>query len=73
MNRFANGIDYIGLCGKPTVDMKDMTTFTEPAAGWHFVGESINGDEDNWGTPVNANDGYPVLSWQDVPICVSRP
>lgn len=65
--------DSAGGTGKSTVDMKDMITFTEPAAGWDFIGESINGDEDNWGTPVNANDGYPVLSWQDVPICVNGP
>ncbi len=65
--------DSAGGTGKPTADMKDMTIFTDPAAGWDFLGESINGDENNWGEPVNANDGYPVLSWQDVPICVNRP
>ncbi|HEG42972.1 MAG TPA: hypothetical protein ENH94_02875 [Phycisphaerales bacterium] len=65
--------DSDGGTGKPTADMKDMTTFTGPAAGWDFLGESTNGDDDNWGSPVNANDGYPVLWWQDVPICVNRP
>ena len=65
--------DSQGGTGKATADMKNITTFTSPAAGWDFLGESINGDNDYWGQPVNANDGYPVLSWQDVPICVNRP
>lgn len=64
--------DSAGGTGKATADMKNMTTFAEPAAGRDFIGESINGNEDNWGKPVNANGGYLVLMCQDVPICVSR-
>jgi hypothetical protein len=46
-----------GAVGKTTAEMKTLTTFT--AAGWDFVGESVNGLHDYWAIE---NNDYPRAS-----------
>ena len=46
--------------GKTTVEMKTMSTFTDP--GWDFVGESANGTEDIWWILEGLD--YPRLWWE---------
>ena len=52
---------------KSTAEMNTIATFFY--AGWDFIGEMENGDEDIWGIDESAdatdNDGYPFLVWQD--------
>ncbi len=47
--------------GKTTTEMKDPNTFID--AGWDFVGESTNGDEEIWRLCVKGT-AYPMLEWQ---------
>jgi hypothetical protein len=49
-----------GGTGKTTAQMKTESTFTD--AGWDFVGETTNGDEDIW--MINEGSDYPRLWWQ---------
>jgi len=53
-----------GATGKTTAEMKDYNTFT--AAGWDFVSESANGNDDYWDADKagTVNNGYVILSWQ---------
>ncbi len=53
-----------GVTGKTTVEMQDYTTFT--AAGWDFVSESANGNDDFWDADQagTVNNGYPILVGQ---------
>ncbi len=53
-----------GGIGLSISEMRDMITFTD--AGWDFVGESTNGDEDIWNIDPDFNNGYPYLNWQEV-------
>ncbi|MGB2808801.1 MAG: GLUG motif-containing protein [Sedimentisphaerales bacterium] len=46
--------------GLPTDEMQTMSTFTD--AGWDFVGESVNGEEDIW--KIFEGLSYPHLSWE---------
>jgi len=48
--------------GKTTSEMKTQSIFTD--AGWDFVNESANGNNDYWNIDVDRNRGYPYLSWQ---------
>jgi hypothetical protein len=52
-----------GVCvGLTTDQMQQQSTFT--AAGWDFVGETVNGTEDIWKMPVfGTNNNFPILSW----------
>ncbi len=52
----------IGIA-KSSEEMKTLTTFTN--ATWDFLGESINGDEDNWKMDASRNMGYPYLTWAE--------
>ena len=49
-----------GGTGKTTAEMQMMSTFTD--AGWDFVGESANGEEDIW--KICEGLSYPHLSWE---------
>jgi hypothetical protein len=49
-----------GGTGKTTEEMQTMTTYTE--AGWDFVGESVNGNEDIWVINELNNYGYPYIA-----------
>ncbi len=51
-----------GATGLPSHEMMVQDTFI--AAGWDFMGESVNGLDDVWGLNPNVNFGYPFLSWQ---------
>jgi hypothetical protein len=51
-----------GATAKTTTQMKTESTFTD--AGWDFVGESTNGNDDYWDIDSNQNNEYPFLSWQ---------
>lgn len=59
-----------GGTGKTTAQMKTKSTFT--SAGWDFVGESENGNDDIWDIDSGKNDGYPFFSWQsfEPPVAV---
>ena len=48
-----------GGTGKTTAEMDIRSTFTD--AGWDFVGENTNGDEDIW---TIRKEEYPRLSWE---------
>ncbi len=50
--------------GKTTEQMQDMATFT--SAGWDFVSETANGDEDIWRMCVD-DIHYPEFYWQYLP------
>jgi hypothetical protein len=54
-----------GFCGRvtglTTAEMKIRAVFT--GAGWDFVGEWANGDDDIWRMCANGVD-YPRLSWE---------
>lgn len=50
-----------GGTGKTTLQMKTLTTFT--SAGWDFIGESVNGNNEIWRLCNNGND-YPHLNWE---------
>jgi hypothetical protein len=51
------------VSGLSTIQMQTKSTFTN--AGWDFVGENENGDEDIWW--INDGKSYPVLWWELVP------
>ena len=53
------GIPCTGIAGKTTPQMQTESTFT--AAGWDFVGESVNGTENIWSIDSVTNDSYPFL------------
>jgi hypothetical protein len=57
-----------GGTGKTTSEMKTKSTFT--GAGWDFVGESTNGNNDYWDIDGSKNDGYPILYSSVVPTPV---
>jgi hypothetical protein len=48
--------------GKTTAEMTTYSTFFN--AGWDFLDESTNGNNDYWGINSEDNGGYPFLSWQ---------
>ena len=48
-----------GGTGKTTIEMTGKITFTD--AGWDFIDESINGDNDYWNIERYSNQGYPFL------------
>jgi len=54
-----------GGTGKTTAAMTNYATFT--AAGWDFVSETANGNNNYWDADQlgTVNDGYPVLSYQE--------
>ena len=52
----------LGASPKLTNVMQTMSTFTD--AGWDFMGETSNGENDHWGINQNENNGYPFLKWQ---------
>ena len=51
-----------GGTGKTTAEMKTQSTFTD--AGWDFLGETANGENDYWGMESGINNGYPYLTMQ---------
>ena len=51
-----------GGTGKTTAEMKTQSTFTD--AGWDFVGETTNGENDYWGMAIAINNGYAYLTMQ---------
>ena len=53
-------ISSAGGAGKTTAEMQMESTFTD--AGWDFVAESANGNEDIWSICEGTN--YPRLTWQ---------
>ncbi len=56
-------IDSASGTGKTTAEMQAAYTFLE--AGWDFVGETDNGDEDIWSICEGTN--YPRFVWQ-IPV-----
>ena len=50
-----------GGTGKTTVEMQTLLTFTD--AGWDFIDEDINGNNNFWRMCVIGVD-YPRLSWE---------
>jgi PKD repeat protein len=58
-----SGQNYsFGGTGKTTAEMQTESTFTD--AGWDFIVETINGNEDLWGLADEINSGYPIFVWQ---------
>ncbi len=58
--------------GLPTADMKDLDTFM--AAGWDFMGETLNGTDNFWKLDGVNNNGYPLLSWEEgTPVAPASP
>ncbi len=53
-----------GGTGLPTSQMQNITTYTN--AGWDFVGETANGNNDYWDIDNCLNNNYPYLSWSNV-------
>ena len=54
---------------KTSFEMQSIGTYLD--AGWDFVDENINGNEDIWHMP-NGTFGYPMLEWQkDIPGDIS--
>ncbi|AQT70064.1 GLUG domain protein [Anaerohalosphaera lusitana] len=54
----------VGVQGKTTDQMFDPNTFL--IAGWDYVEEVENGQDDNWRIPYQI--GYPILHWEkDIP------
>ena len=51
-----------GGLGLTTAEMQNISTYIN--AGWDFMNESDNGDEDIWGINSEVNNGYPFLSWE---------
>ncbi|MFA9391239.1 MAG: GLUG motif-containing protein [Prolixibacteraceae bacterium] len=51
-----------GATGKTNSEMNTQTTFTD--AGWDFIGESSNGDNNYWTMLSTFNDGYPYHPWE---------
>lgn len=51
-----------GGIGLDTAQMQNISTYIN--AGWDFMNESNNGDEDIWGINPEVNNGYPFLSWE---------
>lgn len=49
-----------GGMGKTTAEMQTASTFLD--AGWHFVGETVNGTEDLWW--IDEGMDYPRLWWE---------
>jgi len=59
----ASGVSKsVGGTGKTTLEMKNPTTFID--AGWDFMEDTSNGEENIWGINQNENEGYPFLKWQ---------
>jgi hypothetical protein len=61
-----SGIDVsAGGTGLNSEEMKNIQTYL--AAGWDFINESQNGNDDIWGIDEQGiqNEGYPFLSWQN--------
>jgi len=50
-----------GGTGLTFAQMQYESTYTD--AGWDFLEESANGDEDIWGLNPDVNGGYPFLAW----------
>jgi len=51
-----------GGTGKTTAEMQTLSTYIN--AGWDFMVETENGEEDYWGLNIAENGGYPFLQWQ---------
>jgi len=51
--------DAVGIT---SAQMRTQSTFTD--AGWDFVGESVNGDDDYWNIHTSINSGFPYLNWE---------
>ncbi|MEN6309270.1 MAG: GLUG motif-containing protein [Anaerohalosphaeraceae bacterium] len=60
----SNSIVNTGGTGKTTAQMQALSTFTD--AGWDFVGETINGTEDEW--YIREGIDYPRLTWETKPV-----
>lgn len=56
------GTGEANATGLPTQTMQTATPYTD--AGWDWMEESANGDQDMWGINLQDNGGYPFLSWQ---------
>lgn len=54
----------LGGTSKTTAEMKTLSTYT----GWDFVNETANGTNDYWKLDLANNDGYPWLTWQELPL-----
>jgi len=57
MNQSSTIIDFLGCT---STQMQVITTYTD--IGWDFVGETINGTEDNWDISSGINNGFPFLN-----------
>lgn len=62
----------VGVTGKNTIEMKDVSTFTNTATSglgtpWDFSTNPNNdvANDDYWDIDGVSNDGYPYLLWQD--------
>ncbi len=51
-----------GGTGLTTSEMQSSAVYTD--AGWDFVGETENGEEDIWQWDGVNNDAYPYLAWE---------
>ncbi|MBI9019216.1 MAG: hypothetical protein JEZ07_18345 [Phycisphaerae bacterium] len=60
-----------GICvGLTTAQMQQQASFA--AAGWDFVGETTNGQDDIWEMPaLSVNNGFPVLVMPEAPLAGS--
>ena len=55
-----NSSESDGGTGITTLEMKDMSTYLD--AGWDFIGETENGEDNIWGINPDINSGYPFLA-----------
>lgn len=56
----SSGVTFIFLgTALSSAEMKNDSNFIN--AGWDFVGESVNGEDDIWNIDSNINKGYPYL------------
>jgi hypothetical protein len=61
MTGIGSATDPVNVIGETTVNLQTQSTFTN--AGWDFVGESVNGENEIWRMCVDGVD-YPRLSWE---------
>ncbi|MEA4840029.1 MAG: GLUG motif-containing protein, partial [Bacteroidales bacterium] len=65
-NCFYNSDSFTGSTsygtGKTAAELKTQSTFTN--AGWDFIGETTNGNNDIWAISTGINSGYPCFTRQ---------
>ncbi|MCG6190685.1 GLUG motif-containing protein, partial [Maribellus maritimus] len=63
-DKTTSGKSYDGgsATGKTTDEMQESAIYLR--AGWDFLNETANGNNDYWGINKTENDEYPFLAWQ---------